>query len=49
MIYESILDTIGSTPIVKLNHIAPDNVEMYVKIESFNPAASAKRSTTYNN
>jgi cysteine synthase A len=42
MIYQSILDTIGNTPIVKLNHIAPDNVEMYVKIESFNPAASVK-------
>jgi cysteine synthase A len=42
MIYQSILDTIGNTPIVKLNHIAPDNMEMYVKVESFNPAASVK-------
>ena len=42
MIYESIVDTIGNTPIVKLNHIVPDNVEMYVKIESFNPGASVK-------
>ena len=42
MIYDSILDTIGNTPIVRLNHIAPDNVEMYVKVEAFNPMASVK-------
>lgn len=42
MIYNSILETIGNTPIVKLNHIAPANVEMYVKVESFNPMASVK-------
>jgi cysteine synthase A len=42
MIYDSILDTIGNTPIVRLNRIAPDGIEMYVKIESFNPLASVK-------
>ena len=42
MIYESILDTIGNTPVVKLHHLAPDNVEIYVKIEAFNPAGSVK-------
>ncbi|MDF1587662.1 MAG: cysteine synthase A [Gammaproteobacteria bacterium] len=42
MIYNSILDTIGNTPIVRLNNIAPDHVEMYVKVESFNPMASVK-------
>ena len=42
MIYNSILDTIGNTPIVKLNNIAPNNVEVYVKVESFNPMASVK-------
>jgi cysteine synthase A len=42
MIYNSILDTIGNTPIVKLNNIAPEHVEMYVKVESFNPMASVK-------
>lgn len=42
MIYDSILDTIGNTPIVKLNHIAPKHVEMYVKVEAFNPMASVK-------
>jgi len=42
MIYNSILDTIGNTPIVRLNRIAPDGIEMFVKIESFNPLASVK-------
>lgn len=42
MIYDSILDTIGNTPIVRLNRIVPDGMEMYVKVESFNPAASVK-------
>src|SRR5690606_17742074 len=42
MIYESILDTIGNTPIVKLNRMAPAQTTMYVKIESFNPMASVK-------
>ena len=42
MIYNSILDTIGNTPIVRLNHMAPDDIEMYVKVESFNPLASVK-------
>ena len=42
MIYDSIIDTIGDTPVVRLNHIAPANMEMYVKVESFNPLASVK-------
>ncbi len=42
MIYNSILDTIGKTPIVHLNHIAPKHVDIYVKIEAFNPMASVK-------
>jgi len=42
MIYNSILDTIGNTPVVRLNHIAPEHVTMYVKIEAFNPMASVK-------
>ena len=40
MIYDNILQTIGSTPVVRLNRMAPDHVEMFVKIESFNPLAS---------
>ncbi len=42
MIYNSILDTIGSTPIVKLHRIAPSHVDLYVKVESFNPGGSVK-------
>ena len=42
MIYDNILETIGNTPVVRLNRIAPENVEMFVKIESFNPMASVK-------
>ena len=42
MIYNSIIETIGNTPIVRLNRTGPSHVEMYVKIEAFNPAASVK-------
>ena len=42
MIYDNILETIGKTPIVRLNRMAPDHVDMYVKVESFNPLASVK-------
>ena len=42
MIYNNILETIGNTPVVRLNRMGPDNVEIYVKVESFNPMASVK-------
>jgi len=42
MIYDNILQTIGNTPVVRLNRMGPDHVELYVKIESFNPLASVK-------
>ncbi len=42
MIYESILDTIGNTPIVKLHRLAPKGVDIYVKVEAFNPGGSVK-------
>lgn len=42
MIRDSILDTIGNTPIIKLHRLAPEHVEMYVKVEAFNPAGSVK-------
>jgi cysteine synthase A len=42
MIYDNILATIGRTPIVKINRLAPQNVTMYVKCEFFNPASSVK-------
>lgn len=41
-IYDNILDTIGRTPVVKLNRLAPEGREVYVKVESFNPAGSVK-------
>jgi cysteine synthase A len=42
MIYDSILDTIGHTPVVKLHRVAPEHVTVYVKIEAFNPLGSVK-------
>lgn len=42
MIYENILETIGHTPVVKINKLAPANVTMYVKLEAFNPMGSVK-------
>ncbi len=42
MIYDNILQTIGHTPVVKINRLAPDHVDMYVKVEAFNPLASVK-------
>jgi len=41
-LYDSILDTIGRTPIVKLHRIPPEHVDIYVKVESFNPGGSVK-------
>lgn len=40
--YKNIIETIGNTPIVRINHLVPDDVELYVKLESFNPMASVK-------
>ena len=40
--YRNILETIGKTPIVRLNRLAPEHVNLYVKIESFNPMGSVK-------
>ena len=42
MKYDNILQTIGDTPVVKINRLAPEHVTLYVKIESFNPMASVK-------
>lgn len=41
-LYDNILDTIGRTPVVKLNRLAPDHVSLYVKVEAFNPGGSVK-------
>ncbi len=40
--YDSILDTVGDTPVIRINRIAPKNVTIYVKFEAFNPAGSVK-------
>ncbi|MDH3532744.1 MAG: pyridoxal-phosphate dependent enzyme, partial [Gammaproteobacteria bacterium] len=42
MIYDNILQTIGNTPVVRINRMGPQHVELYVKVESFNPMASVK-------
>ena len=40
--YDNILDTIGNTPIVRLSRLAPAGVNVFVKLESFNPMGSVK-------
>ena len=42
MIYNNITETIGNTPVVKIQRLAPEGVEMYVKVEAFNPMGSVK-------
>jgi len=41
-LHDSILDTIGGTPVVRLHRMAPPGVELYAKVESFNPGGSVK-------
>jgi cysteine synthase A len=41
-LHDSILDTIGRTPIIRLRRLAPGHVELYAKVESFNPGGSVK-------
>ncbi|MAG29891.1 MAG: cysteine synthase [Deltaproteobacteria bacterium] len=41
-LYESVVDTIGNTPCIRINSLAPQHVTLYVKAEFFNPAASVK-------
>ncbi|MBK8285160.1 MAG: cysteine synthase A [Ahniella sp.] len=42
MIHDSILGTIGKTPVVRINRLAPEGIHFYVKIEAFNPMSSVK-------
>lgn len=42
MIHDSILGTIGNTPIVRIQRLAPPGIDMFVKVEAFNPMASVK-------
>ena len=41
-LYDSILDTVGNTPTVRLNHLGPAHVNLYGKLEAFNPVGSVK-------
>ncbi|MDG2197730.1 MAG: pyridoxal-phosphate dependent enzyme [SAR324 cluster bacterium] len=41
-LYDSIVDTIGNTPCIRINKLAPEGVRLYVKAEAFNPTASVK-------
>ena len=40
--YGSILETVGNTPVVRINKLAPPDVNLYVKVEAFNPLGSVK-------
>ena len=40
--FDSILETVGNTPVVRINNLAPPDVTLYVKVESFNPLGSVK-------
>ncbi len=41
-IYSNILETVGNTPVVRVNRLAPEGVNLYVKVEAFNPLGSVK-------
>src|SRR5215216_396447 len=41
-LFGDVLETIGDTPCIRINHLAPDHVTVYVKAEFFNPAGSVK-------
>src|SRR5271170_8232579 len=40
--YQNILETIGRTPVVRINKLAPSHVNLWVKVEAFNPLGSVK-------
>jgi cysteine synthase A len=40
--YANILETVGNTPVVKINKLAPAGIDLYVKVEAFNPLGSVK-------
>jgi cysteine synthase A len=40
--YDSILETVGRTPVVRIHRLGPKNVELYVKLEAMNPMGSVK-------
>ena len=49
MVYENILQAIGNTPIIRLNHVnKPGNADVFVKFEGLNVGGSIKTRTAYN-
>ena len=40
--FSNILETVGNTPVVKINRLAPEGIDLYVKVEAFNPLGSVK-------
>ncbi len=42
VLYDNIIATVGNTPVIRVNHLAPEGVEIYVKAEFFNPLGSVK-------
>src|SRR6201992_1343054 len=40
--YQNILETVGHTPVVRINRLAPEGVNLFVKVEAFNPLGSVK-------
>src|SRR6476619_5563291 len=40
--FANILETVGNTPVVKINKLAPAGIDLYVKVEAFNPLGSVK-------
>ena len=40
--FENILETVGNTPVVRINKLAPDGINLFVKVEAFNPLGSVK-------
>src|SRR6056297_3781863 len=41
-LFDSVLETVGDTPVIRINNLTPEGVRLYVKAEFFNPAASVK-------
>jgi cysteine synthase A len=40
--YRNILETVGNTPVIRINRLAPEGIDIYVKVEAFNPLGSVK-------
>ena len=49
MLYQNIIETIGSTPLVKINHLDPESAEIFVKLESLNDVKAARNLELLNN